>query len=346
MKRWWLLVFAFALGVSCDPLPAARILTPKPGGEATWAPLTLKIDFGESFAGGTLQVLLNGHDVTAAFSLAAPFNGRIIGTATQVWAPGLLLSGTNQVSVTIDAGVTRAGASATFSAVGDPYADSVVAFVPGTGAGFGASLLPGVVTGAPNGTGLFQGSLTTLALGYGGRLDLAFDDNVIVDGPGVDLTVFENAFLRINTGFITGAPFADPARVSVSQNGTTWYAFPCTLDVSAGPYFPGCAGVYPVFANASDPNAPHASIPTTTPIASLVGQNALTLLPPSGSGGDSFDLATVGLAWARYLRIESATFSTGPVGPDNAGADVDAATAVNSAPATDANANGIPDAVE
>lgn len=346
MNRGWLLLFAFSLGVACDSTPAARVLAPKPGGEATLAPVTLKVDFVESFAGGALQVLLNGHDVSSAFAFAAPVNGRIVATATQVWGPGFVLAGTNQLSMSIELAPGRSGASATFQAVGDPYADSVVAFVPGTGAGYGASLLPGVVIGAPNGAGLFQGALTTLALGYGGRLDLAFGNNVIVDGPGVDLTVFENAFLRLNTGFVTGVPFADPARVSVSQDGSTWYAFPCTLDPAAGPYFPGCAGVYPVFANAADPNAPHASIPTTTPVSSLVGLNALTLLPPFGAGGDSFDLATVGLTWARYLRIESASFSTGPVGPDNAGADVDAAVAVNAAPATDANANGIPDAVE
>ena len=44
---------------------------------------------------------------------------------------------------------------------------------------------------------------------------------------------------------------------------------------------------------------------------------------PEGSGGDRFDLADVGLAWAKYVRIEAATFATGPIGTDNAGFDLE-----------------------
>ena len=54
----------------------------------------------------------------------------------------------------------------------------------------------------------------------------------------------------------------------------------------------------------------------------------------------------MGLGWARYVRIEAADHVSGPFGPDNAGFDLDAVSAVNSLPATDANGNGIPDAVE
>jgi len=134
--------------------------------------------------------------------------------------------------------------------------------------------------------------------------------------------------------------------VSVSQDGVTWSTFPCALVSGEAPYHPGCAGIYPVLANGNDPGTPHASIPSDVPIQNLIGQNALTLPAPPGSGGDSFDLADVGLAWARYVRIEAASFVGGPVGADNAGFDVDAVAAVRSAPATDANSNGVPDAVE
>jgi hypothetical protein len=236
-------------------------------------------------------------------------------------------------------------ATVSFQAVGDPYADGVTSYVVGTGGGFGQGSLPGVVTGPPSGLGLFQGSLAVFSLGLGGRIDLKFTNNVIVNGSGPYFTVFENAFLRVEAAF-SGEPFADPARVSVSQDGVTWRAFPCTLASGAGPYWPGCAGIYPVFANGNDAAAPHASIPTTAPIASLVGVYTGSIVPPAGSGGDSFDLAKVGLAWARYVRIEAATFVPGPAGANNAGFDLDAAAAVNSAPATDANGNGIPDAVE
>jgi hypothetical protein len=46
-----------------------------------------------------------------------------------------------------------------------------------------------------------------VTLGLGGTIALAFDDNVIVDAPGPDLLVFENAFLP--TGLTTLPPFAE-----------------------------------------------------------------------------------------------------------------------------------------
>jgi hypothetical protein len=283
--------------------------------------------------------------VTPFFVLAPPTSGRVVATTTNLWG-GLVLPGPNQLAAKVTVGGVVKTVSATFTTTGDPYADAVTSFVVGTGGGFGQAQLPGAVTGPPSGLGLFQGSLAVLSLGLGGRIDLAFTNNVIVDRPGPDFTVFENAFLRIESGSFTGVPFADPARVSVSQDGVTWRAFPCDLTVGGGPYWPGCAGIYPVFANGNDPAAPHASIPTTVPIAALVGVYAGSLAPPPGAGGDSFDLATVGLTWARYVRIESATFVVGPAGSNNAGFDLDAVAAVSSAPATDANGNGIPDAAE
>ena len=79
----------------------------------------------------------------------------------------------------------------------------------------------------------------------------------------------------------------------------------------------------------------------------LVGLSALTTPAPPGAGGNGFDLADVGLAWARYVRIEGADFVPGGVvGTDNAGFDLDAVAALHSAPATDADSNDIPDAVE
>jgi hypothetical protein len=47
------------------------------------------------------------------------------------------------------------------------------------------------------------------------------------------------------------------------------------------------------------------------------------------------------------VRIRDPDFVTGdPFGPTNAGFDVDAVAAVRPAPATDADGNGVPDAVE
>ncbi len=133
----------------------------------------------------------------------------------------------------------------------DPYLDAVVSTTIGTGGGGNAND-PQVVFGPPRGAGARQGSLDVISLGLNGQIVVAFTDNVVVDGPGADFTVFENAFLK--TGLTTLEPFAEPATVSVSADGTTWTTFPCALD--APPYHPGCAGIYPVFANADDPAAP------------------------------------------------------------------------------------------
>jgi hypothetical protein len=183
--------------------------------------------------------------------------------------------------------------------------------------------MPGIVLGPPRGGGPFQGSTDTLSLGLGGWIALEFTSGSIVDGPGVDFTVFENPFLTI--GLITGPPFAEPGTVSVSDDGVTWKTFPCALDDP--PYYPGCAGVYPVFANANDPAAPSPLIPCTIPIQQLVGVPVATFQPPDCSGGDSFDLAAVGLSSARFVRIDASQLEPGSGG--TAGFDLDAVAAVH-----------------
>ena len=337
------LLGSLSLGDSCDAPAPLRIFAPAADATVTHGPLRIELDFIATADASTLEVLLNGSDITAWFALEPESGGRIRAVADFVWEPDLVLAGENALYAQLRNGVHAELVG--FQTEGDPWADSVVAHTPGSGGGFGQSFLPGVVLGPPHGSGLYQGSLDVLSLGLSGSLVLGFTNNVIVDGEGVDLTVFENSFLRLN-GLVTQPPFSEPGRVSVSQDGVTWYAFPCALVSGEAPYHPGCAGIYPVLANGADPEAPHGSIPSDVPIQDLIGQNALTLPVPPGSGGDSFDLADVGLTWARFLRIEAASFVGGPVGPDNAGFDVDAAAAVRSAPATDANDNGIPDAVE
>lgn len=177
----------------------------------------------------------------------------------------------------------------------DPWADRVVRFEPGPGAGYGQDLFPGVVLGPPSGGGDSQGSLDVLSLGKSGLIELEFTDLVAVDGPGVDLLVFENGF----TGFLeTGA-------VAVSDDGATWHEFPCAAALDGGST--GCAGVQPVFAN---------------PAQGVSGTD------PAVAGGDGFDLAAVGLARARFVRVTDSganRFYGGPGG----GFDLDALAVVN-----------------
>ena len=230
----------------------------------------------------------------------------------------------------VSAAVLVLGMIGSARAAGDVYADSVVAYVQGANGGFNAGGLPDIVLGGPVGSGLFLGGLDVVSLGRSGRIDMRFDDNVIIDGSGVDFTVFENAFLEVGAGNLTVPPFAEPGRVSVSQDGIEWFAFPCTLAPEAAPYWPGCAGVYPVFSDGTL-STPDATIPTSVPIEDLVGVSVFTIEVPPGSGGDSFDLADIGLDWARYVRVEAADFDVSVVGSGNSGFDLDAIVAVNSA---------------
>jgi hypothetical protein len=223
-------------------------------------------------------------------------------------------------------------------AAADPFVDAVVSVAIGTAGGGGAAA---DVLGPPHGAGAFQGSTHTLSLGLGGSITVAFTDNVIVDRPGPDFTVFENAFLL--SGVETGVPYAEPGTVSVSADGEHWLSFPCAIDTA--PYHPGCAGVYPVFATADDPAA--ALVPSTVPIADLVGVPFAAFVPPSGSGGDTFDLAAVGLAAARFVRIDGGSQHMGLGGL--AGFDLDAIAAVHSveiAALPDGDGDGIADAAD
>ena len=159
-------------------------------------------------------------------------------------------------------------------ALAGPFADFVQSFTPGMGAGFGADKLPGIVLGPPQGGGELQGSLDVLSLGNNGVIVLGFDLPVICDGPGADLTVFENPF---HSGSIDGPIFAEYGIVAVSQDGVNFVTFPYDPVTHAG-----LAGQTPVLSNPD---------------------NGISPLDPNVSGGDQFDLADVGLSWAKYVRI-------------------------------------------
>jgi len=309
-----------------------EILEPGSAAVSTRMPLDIALELTDQAVTSTLRVWLNGADITSAFQLSPPAGGRIAASAGSFWDAALVLEGENRLSVRVDVPGGPARAVRHFATAGDPYADAVVGYSPGTDGGFKSGFLPGIVLGPPEGAGLFQGGLDVVSLGLSGEIVVEFTDNLVVDGPGVDFIVFENAFLEDDNG-VTVAPFMEPARVAVSQDGVHWAPFSaCALDpAEAAEFHPGCAGVYPVL---SKPVAgfPHASIPSEVPIAALVGQDIDTLQIPAGAGGDAFDLAEVGLAWARFVRIESAGFATSPAVAPTVGADLDAVAAVHSVP--------------
>jgi hypothetical protein len=333
-------VLVLCTAQSCDSVPVIRILTPKAGLDVTYAPLWIEIDHWGFADPATFEVLLNGVDITDAFELEVVESFRIRATAQDVWGAGVVNEGAN----TLVASIGGWQDVRVFQASGDPHADLVASFAPGPGAGYGQAELPDVVTGGPRGLGLFQGGLDVLSLGAGGSVVLELADNVILDGPGVDFTVFENPFLTVVSG-IVASTFAEPGRVSVSQDGVVWHAFAaCATAPLEPPLHPGCAGVFPTLSDVGDPLAAHPGIPTGTPISDLIGVPQAELVLPEGSGGDSFDLADLGLGWARFVRVEDVGPAVGQAG--TVGLDLDAVTAVHSGPPTDANENGVPDAAE
>jgi hypothetical protein len=184
----------------------------------------------------------------------------------------------------------------------DPFADCVDEFLP-EGAGHGAGDLPDIVRGPPEAGVGGSGSLDVLSLGCGGQITLFFAGAGVVDGPGPDLLVFENPFP------VGDGTFVEPARVLVSDDGVDWRAFACDLEADPPR---GCAGVALVHASSA---------------------SGIDPTDPDEAGGDAFDLADVGLARARYVRLidvgleydPSGTWCTGKSG----GFDLDALAAVH-----------------
>lgn len=187
------------------------------------------------------------------------------------------------------------------SVASDPYVDEVVQFNPGSGAGFGQGRFPEVVLGPPHSNGISIGGLDVLSLGAGGQIILR-SATPILNGPGADFIVFENAF------YVGGNPmniFAEPGQVSVSQDGVLFEDFPCDSGNAAG-RFPGCAGVHPTLANPDS--------------------NMIDPRDPAVAGGDAFDLEFLNLDWALFIKI---TDRGAGGGGGSAGFDLDAISIIH-----------------
>lgn len=170
------------------------------------------------------------------------------------------------------------------AAPASPFVTRVVSFTPGDCAGFGLPSMPGVVEGPPVASGdPSTGGTDVVSLGNAGTIVVSFEPNAIVDGPGPDFIVFENAFLYGKDDAGQPLVYAEPGIVSVSDDGTTWKSYPCTATADAHPDgFGQCAGWHVV-----------ASSPT----------NGVSPVDPAVAGGDAFDLADLGVTHARYVRI-------------------------------------------
>ena len=113
--------------------------------------------------------------------------------------------------------------------------------------------------------------------------------------------------------------YAEPGQVSVSDDGTTWTAFPCTPTTDAAaadgtgtlPPYGLCGGWQVVYSNPD---------------------NGISPFDPTVAGGGAYDLATIGVTHARYVRIVDETHEACPEAgdqPTKNGFDLDAVAIVN-----------------
>jgi hypothetical protein len=151
-------------------------------------------------------------------------------------------------------------------------ADTVFSVRWGTGQNFGREKFPSNVLGLPDTSARADrpatSAETVCSLGLGGEIILGWKNAVLVNRTGADFTIFENAFL-----YFGGRIYAEPAKVAVSRDGVSFVEFPFdSLRLR------GCAGVMPTNGDKSPFN-------------------------PSVSGGDSFDLADIGMDSVRFIKI-------------------------------------------
>ncbi len=150
-----------------------------------------------------------------------------------------------------------------------------------------------------------------LSLGTGGSITLYFR-RPIVDLPSADFTVFENPFYL---GCDTTRVYVEAGIVSASKDGVTFFEFPFqvidSLPINSPLRYRGLAGVTPTngAANPLLPGSPN--------------QNR--------SGGDSFDLATIGLDTVYFVRITDAGDRVNDGGAFAASFDLDAVVAIHQA---------------
>jgi hypothetical protein len=203
----------------------------------------------------------------------------------------------------------------------DSCADEVVDAPGATGDGFSD---PERAVNGVRGGGAETGGTDVFSLGIEPDVDdtlvVRWSDRLVLNGPGIDLVVFENAF---ESG---GGIFMDPTVVEVSLDGVQWVAFPHDLTAidetgwSNDPLdWPGFAGRTPVLLHEED--------------------NPVDPVDPGVAGGDGFDLDdlpagepadTIRSDGFMFVRLSSAaallnpdTGEAYPRDPISNGADID-----------------------
>jgi hypothetical protein len=212
----------------------------------------------------------------------------------------------------------------------NPWADSVVEYVAGTGIGndfvtgnpFDNPLVAlGEPTRFTSDDAHFGGATTPfqaafrddeiVSVGKGGHLTVAFDEPV-TDGPlnpfGIDLLVFGNAFydLDFSTFLATGVVADEGGKIEVSSNGVDFFEiagasadgnYPTLGYLDLAEEFPAAPGLVP-----SDFTKP---VNPTLDVAGLGIADILAAYDGSG-GGTGIDIGPTGLSEISYVRISVA----------------------------------------
>ncbi len=186
--------------------------------------------------------------------------------------------------------------------------DTVLSVRWGIGQDFGREFFPQNIYGFPDTNARAEAGSADprqiCSLGLGGEIIIGWKNAVLVNRAGADFTIFENVFLKFDN-----RPFAEPARIAVSKDGVNFIEFPFdSLTLR------GCAGVSPTIGNRQSCDS-------------------------RVSGGDSFDLATIGMDSIRFIRIRDISAwllsrTNHPLwDPTISGFDLDAVVGINLLPA-------------
>lgn len=214
-------------------------------------------------------------------------------------------------------------------AADSPFASEVISFSAGKGGPVGYDN-PETALGEPTRTsgglifptiavGPFQPAYMPselVSVGVGGELIVAFDHDVLDDPAnpfGIDLLIFGNAFCT-DQDYPAGVPqglFGEGGTIEVSLDGTTWTLitgvdadgpFPTIGWLDSGPYDEAPGTEPTVFTHPVDP------------ALAMPGLSYVELLAAyDGSGGGAgIDLASVGLAAIRFVRIRNDSTTATP----------------------------------
>jgi len=199
----------------------------------------------------------------------------------------------------------------------DPYANSVVSYLSGTGSGFNTGYEnSSVALGAPASSATITAPAYSnsqiVGVGEGGELTVEFDTPIANDpadhAGGMDFTIFGNQFFVLGSNGITGIYDHTGLTVWVSQDDVTFYQLvaPDGLPHGADDLFPTNGGGNPFL-----PLSPSLSL------SSFVGQTSAEALSLyNGSAGGSSDSISwaenangdpVDLSSISYIKVEGST---------------------------------------